>query len=223
MPPGIRAQRALATRRRMVAAAYELFCANGYLGTSMAAIAAEAGVAVQTLYYTFHTKAELLGEAIGAAVVGFELWVKPPPEPIEITDLLTWNAWWPDFDAAPDSRTALLVYITNGISILERMGPLVAAMHGGAGDPDAEAVVQIAEQRRIATYREIVERIACKPGGLRDGITEAEATDILVVLFSAEVFHSMARGRGWSRDHCARFFVETLTSLLLGPGLADGG
>ncbi|MDX6242096.1 MAG: hypothetical protein QOG10_7038, partial [Kribbellaceae bacterium] len=36
----------------MVKAAYELFCRNGYLGTTISGVAHEAGVAVPTVYYT---------------------------------------------------------------------------------------------------------------------------------------------------------------------------
>ena len=61
-----RAEKALATRRRMVKAGYDQFCANGYLGTTITAIATDAGVAVPTIYYTFGTKARLLDEALGA-------------------------------------------------------------------------------------------------------------------------------------------------------------
>jgi AcrR family transcriptional regulator len=57
----------------MVKAAYKLFCSNGYLGTTINAVAKEAGVAVPTVYYTFGTKAALLAESMGAAIVGFDL------------------------------------------------------------------------------------------------------------------------------------------------------
>src|SRR5450432_697012 len=74
-----RTDRALVTRRRMVRAAYDLFSVHGYFGTTISAIAKEAGVAVPTIYYTFGTKAALLGESLGAAIVGFDRWRKPPP------------------------------------------------------------------------------------------------------------------------------------------------
>src|SRR5687767_15454664 len=67
-------QRALVTRRRMLRAAYELFCERGYAATTMNLIAERASVAVQTLYFTFHTKAAILEEAVGAAVLGFDDW-----------------------------------------------------------------------------------------------------------------------------------------------------
>jgi len=46
-----RREKALVTRRRMLKAAYELFCEHGYATTTMDLIAKRADVAVQTLYF----------------------------------------------------------------------------------------------------------------------------------------------------------------------------
>ena len=97
-----RADKALATRRRMVNAAYDQFCANGYLGTTITAVAKGAGVAVPTIYYTFGTKARLLDEALGAAIAGFDRWHEPPLDP-SIEELLPWHRWWTDFQFSPIS------------------------------------------------------------------------------------------------------------------------
>lgn len=212
-----RAERALVTRRRVVKAAYQRFCRSGYAGATMAAIADDAGVAVQTLYYTFHTKAALLGEALGAAIVGFDLWREPPPNPIDIVELLPWHTWWANVQAAPTSSDALEIFVTHGARILQRVGPLVATLHGAAGDPDAAAVVRIGEERRVASYREVIRAVARKPSGLRRRLSEAAATDIVVVLFSADIYRALSTGRGWSHSRCTKFLGETLTAHLLEP------
>ena len=210
-----RAERALATRRRMVKAAYQLFCRHGYLGTTINAVATEAGVAVPTVYYTFGTKAALLAESLGAAIVGFDRWREPPPEPIDVVQMLPWHEWWAEFAAAPTSADALDVFISHGVGILQRVGPLVAAMHGASGDADAAAVTATAEERRVDSYREAVRVIAGKPGGLRRGLSLTKATDIVVVLFSAELYQALAVGRGWPHSQCVHFFRLTLTAQLL--------
>ena len=210
-----RAEKALATRRRMVKAAYDQFCANGYLGTTITAVAKDAEVAVPTIYYTFGTKARLLDEALGAAIVGFDRWHEPPPDPV-IEELLPWNRWWKDFNAAPTSADALGIFLTHGVAILERVAPLAAALHGATGDPEAADVVRIAEQRRIESYREAARIIAAKAGGLRDGLTVKAATDMLVVLLSAELYQSIRQGRGWSAARTAHFLRDLLSAQLLG-------
>ena len=209
-----RADKALATRRRMVNAAYDQFCANGYLGTTITAIATDAGVAVPTIYYTFGTKARLLDEALGAAILGFDRWHQPPPDP-SIEELLPWHHWWTDFNTASTSAEAFGIFLTHGVAVLERAAPLVAALHGAVGDPEAADVLRIAEERRVQAYREAVRVIAAKAGGLRGGLTVKAATDVLVVLFSAELYQSIRHGRGWSADRTALFLRELLSAQLL--------
>lgn len=215
MPAVTRAERTVETRRRMVTAAYHLFCDSGYLGTTMTAVAAEANVAVQTLYYTFHTKAELFGEAVGAAVIGFDNWRQPSRQPIPIDELPQMLTWWDAFESAPDSATALKIFVHHGVDVLDRVGPLVTALHGSAGDPEAVGVVQLGEERRVGTYRAAVRAIGGKEGGLRRGLTISEATDVLLVLFSAELYQALASGRGWPRARCERFFSDVLARQLL--------
>lgn len=198
----------------MVRAAYQLFCAHGYLGTTISAVAEEAGVAVPTIYYTFGTKAVLLEESLGAAIVGFDRWREPPPDP-QIEELLPWHPWWDDFESSPTSHAAFNILFTHGIDILERVAPLVATLHGAAGDPEASQVARISEERRVESYREAVRIMAGKRGGLRPQLTSKEASDILVALFSAELYHSLRTGRGWSAEHTAAFLRELLAAQLL--------
>ena len=48
------------------------------------------------------------------------------------------------------------------------------------------------------------------------GVSAAAATDVVVVLFSAELYQALAVGRGWSHARCVGFFREVLTTQLLG-------
>jgi AcrR family transcriptional regulator len=203
----------------MVKAAYHLFCRHGYSGTTITAAAAAAGVAVPTVYYTFGTKAALLGESLGAAIVGFDRWREPPTDPIDMSELVPWHGWWAEFEAAVTSADALDIFIANGVDILQRVAPLVAAIHGASGDADAAEIIRVGEQRRAESYGIAVHVLAGKDGGLRPGLTVDAATDIVVVLFSAELYQAMAVGRGWSHTRCAAFFRDVLTSQLLGSDL----
>src|SRR5437763_15977452 len=55
-----RREQAAATRREILDAAQRLFERQGYAATTMEAIAAEAGVALKTVYVAFETKSGLL-------------------------------------------------------------------------------------------------------------------------------------------------------------------
>lgn len=199
----IRRERTLATRRRMVGAAYRLFCERGYVATTMEAIAREAGVAVPTLYFTFRTKGAILGEALGAAVMGLDEPVGPEDAP-----------WYRAFEAEPDPRRALKILVENSAPILRRVGPLLAATYAAVGDPEVASVYALGEQRRHDGYRAIVQLLARK-GSLRRGLTVARATDILLVLLGPQLFDALANGRGWSVAECDRWIVEVLSQQLL--------
>jgi AcrR family transcriptional regulator len=200
-----RRERALATRRRMVGAAYRLFCEKGYVATTMEAIAREADVAVPTLYFTFRTKGAILGEALGAAVMGFV-------EPVGPED----SSWYAEFQAQPNARRALRILVENTTPILGRVGPLMAATYAAASDPEVTSVYELGEKRRVEGYRAIVKMLARK-GGLRSGIRVARATDILLVLLGPQLFDALANGRGWSVAECNRWIVDVLSQQLLTP------
>ena len=68
----------------------------------------------------------------------------------------------------------------------------------------------------LAAYREAVRVMAGKGGGLRPGLTAAKATDILVVLFSAELYQSIRTGRGWSSARTKTLLHDLLSAQLLG-------
>ena len=60
----LRTAQAQATRRRIVAAAADLFVTSGFAGTSVDAIAEAAGVSRKTVFTTVGGKTELLGLAL---------------------------------------------------------------------------------------------------------------------------------------------------------------
>jgi TetR/AcrR family transcriptional regulator, regulator of autoinduction and epiphytic fitness len=60
--PTLRQERAAVTRRRILEAARVLFFRDGYAATTLKAVAAEAGVAVQTIYAVFGSKLSILAE-----------------------------------------------------------------------------------------------------------------------------------------------------------------
>jgi AcrR family transcriptional regulator len=104
-------------------AAITCFTTAGYDGTTMAQIAKEAGVAVQTLYFTFHTKAQLLQQTLERAVLGDGPPV-PPPQ----------TQWYQAMLAQPAIRPAL-EHLVSGVSeILQRVAPLRPA-GGKPGSP----------------------------------------------------------------------------------------
>jgi AcrR family transcriptional regulator len=202
-PPKLgRKEKARATRTRMVQAAYKLFCDKGYVATTMEAIAREAGIAVQTLYFTFHNKTALLQEVFDASVLGHEKPVPPEAAP-----------WFAAFHREPNGARALRILVDNASEILRRVAPLAATMTAAAGDPVAAEVYQRGEALRRKGFHGIVRHLAEKHG-LRAGLTVERAVDVLFALLSPEMFHAMSRS-GWSFDEWTAWVSDLLVQQLL--------
>jgi TetR/AcrR family transcriptional regulator of autoinduction and epiphytic fitness len=199
-----RKERARQTRRRMIDAAYTLFCQRGYGAATMSDIAEEAGVAVQTLYFTFHTKAELLKETLDMAVAGDD-------DPVPIFE----RPWMKELEVEIDPRRRLELIAEHGGAILRRVAPLKAAVEAVAAfDPDAAAVWQDNEAQRRRGQGRYVELLAAS-SDLRDTITAERATDVVVVLMSHRVYQDLTAGCGWSHEEWKTWIVDTLAGQLL--------
>lgn len=199
-----RRERAQATRRRMLAAAHRLFAERGYDATPMEEIAREAEVAVQTVYFTFHTKAALLAEVVRAAVA-----VDNEPRPV------LERPWAKEDEAALDGRQLLALLIEHGTEMSRRYAPLQRAFEGAAAlDPEvAERRRAIIEGRRHG-MRHWVDVLVAK-GELRPGLTAEQAADILFVLHSPDTFLAFTAGCGWTIEEWKAWLHRALCEQLL--------
>jgi AcrR family transcriptional regulator len=124
-----RRDRARATRLRMIHAAQRVFTGHGYAGARMTDIAAEAGVAVQTVYFTFHTKAELLQACYELAVLGEDDPRPPPAQP-----------WYAAMLDARGGRAAIRRFAEGNSAIAARVAQLDDVVRSAAHEPDAARV-----------------------------------------------------------------------------------
>lgn len=201
-----RRERARATHWRIVKAAYTLFCERGYAGTTMAEIAAAAGVAVQTVYFTFHTKPALLSRAYDFAVMGDEEPLPPEQQP-----------WYLAMVREPDASNALRQFVTGVGEITRRVTPLeLVARVAADGDPDTARVMALHEGWRAEGYRGIVELLSAKTD-LRPGLTPERATDLLLLYVGMDVYHALVEGRGWTHEEWADWAVAALAEQVFGP------
>src|SRR4051794_15845688 len=198
-----RRDRARATRLRITKAAYTLFCERGYTGTTMIDVAVAAGVAVQTVYFTFHTKSELLSRAYDFAVLG-----EGDPVPPERT------AWYQKMTDEPDV-TAALGHAVEGIGeIMTRATPLDTVVRAAAGsDPETAAVRGFHERWRAQGYGAIVEILATK-SALRAGVTRERATDLLLLYLGMDVYRVLVLDFRWKHQDWIDWTVATLREQL---------
>jgi AcrR family transcriptional regulator len=182
-----RRDRARATRLRITKAAYTLFCERGYVGTTMADIAEAAGVAVQTVYFTFHTKSELLSKAYDFAVLG-----ESDPVPPELSP---WNAAM----KAESRIVPALRHAVEGIGrILARATPLDTVVRASAGsDPETAAIRARHEGWRAQGYRAMLDILTSK-ADLRAGLSPERATQLLLLYIGMDVYRVLVIDFGWT-------------------------
>jgi AcrR family transcriptional regulator/mRNA-degrading endonuclease RelE of RelBE toxin-antitoxin system len=205
-----RREQASQNRQRIIDAARALFAARGYAATSLAQVAAEAGVAVQTVYAAFGTKASLLKHAIDVALVGDHAQV-PMIEREAIKRII----------AEPDPHQALAAYAALVRQVAERAGALLAAAWAAApSDPAVAALTDELDAQRLRGMTSAAQTIAAKAaaaGYLADGITELDIRDLLWALNSPQIYSMLVGELGWSPDRFQHWLTRAWTRLLLDP------
>lgn len=204
-----RKQRAAATRRRIVETAHRLFTEEGYQVT-MEAIAAEARVAVQTVYFVFHTKAGLLREVIAFAAAG-QHEAAPVMERPWIAEAMT----------APHARRVLALSIEHGTDIFARVAPLTAAFEAAAqADPEVAEHVRAIGAARRSGMGTLVRRLSDKEW-LHAGLTLNRATDIMFAVHSHATYRILVGECGWPLADYKAWQYHTLCDQLLSKGARD--
>jgi AcrR family transcriptional regulator len=190
----------------MLAAAYELFSTQGYAPTTLPAIANAAEVHVQTLHYTFHTKANLLVAVITAYAAG-----EPGAPPVME------RSWIQGALANANGAQALALAVEHGTEIYRRVAPLNEATQTAVStEPQvAEFASQIAAARR-AGMRTLVTSLAGKHE-LAPGLDIERATDVHYLLHSHETYLGLVIGAGWSMEEYKAWLYLTLCEQLLKP------
>ena len=145
-----RAEKTRLTRRRIIAAAADLFLDEGYGATTIDQVGARAGVAVQTVYFHFGNKATLLKEALDVAAVGDD-------EPVALLA----RPWLEELTAEPDPVRVIELWTKSSREILKRVAPLLAVVRGTVGtDPDLAGQWDVNESQRRTAFRALARRLA---------------------------------------------------------------
>jgi AcrR family transcriptional regulator len=188
----------------MLAAAHKLFVERGYVATTMAAIAEAGSVAVQTVHFTFHTKADLLQELIKVMSAG-----EDDPKPVMDRE------WVQEAMTATDPQRSLALMAEHGSEIFRRMAPLRKAVETAASvDPDVATLWRSIGIARRSGIRRILSAIDAK-GELDPQLGVDRATDVASVIHSHEAFLSLTAVAGWRVEEYKAWSYMTLCDQLL--------
>lgn len=201
-----RQEQARRSREAVLDAAERLFLSQGYAATTIAAVATEAGVSVETVYKAFGGKAGVVRAVYQRGLTG-----RGPVPAYQRSDQMRTQ----ETDPRAIMRewgllTAEVASVVSPIRLLIRSAALI--------DPEMAALLKANDEERLQRMRHhagfLMER-----GYLRDGVTADEATDILWTCSSVELYELLVVQRGWSLPRFAQFVAEfMITSLLPSAG-----
>jgi AcrR family transcriptional regulator len=191
-----RQRQALQTRRLIVDAARRLFLERGYGVTTMDAIAAEAGVAVSTVYAIFKNKRAFLRE-FRAALLDEARTREIHEEARKEED--------------PELRLEMMAHQNRR---QWEFGGSMIAIHEGAAAVDREAAAELSEVLR--SRRGVMTRFVQEmKDALRPGLDAGRATAILLALCQPAVYRELVEESGWSPDEYEAWLSEALKGQLL--------
>ena len=202
---GRREAQARLTRRRVLEGATAVFLERGFAGSTMRAIAGQAGVSVPTVELLFGTKGRLLKAAIDVAIAGDD-------EPVPVLD----RGWAETAVNAANAGDFLDIVAGVIAAAQQRSAGLVLALFEAAS-ADAE-LTELAEHmttQRAATAGWIVDQLTRK-SPLGADRTRQEAIDTVWILMDPAVFDRLTRQRQWTVQQYQRWLATSIARLLIG-------
>ncbi len=201
----VREAQARRTREGVVEAAERQFLDAGYSATTIAAIAKEAGVSVDTIYKSFGGKPGIVRAIYERGLKG--------------------RGAVPAYQRSEEMRTRE----RDPRTIMRKWGKLAAEVgtevtsiqllirSAADTDPDAAALLKEISDHRLKRMR-FLARFLADRGYLRDGVTVGQAADVMWTCTSPEFYELFVLQRGWSVRRFGRFVADFMIASLL-PGL----
>jgi AcrR family transcriptional regulator len=197
-----RRQQAEQNRQAVLAAARKRFLAQGYAATTIAEIARDAGVSVETVYKAFTTKAGVLKALFDVSVAGDD-----EPIPMVQRDVIQ------NVVNATEATRKLEIYAEHLASTMPRSAPVqLLARDGAASSRDAAEVWKQIRHETLTAMTMFASDLA-NTGQLR--VSSRQARDVLWTYHAPELYELLVLERGWSAGRYGKFIAHALISALL--------
>ena len=201
-----RRSQARRARADIIDNARELFIEHGYTGTTMVAIAARAGVSVETIYKSIGNKPAVMKAVLDVAIVGDDDNVPMLERPLVA-----------QLRSEPDPRQLFARYGHHIVESWPRQVPLQLILRTAATvDADAQRQWQAAQDERLTGMTAFANDLAQR-GFLRQDVDVAEARDVLWTLTAPEQYEILVLQRGWAIERVGRFITDAMIGTLLPP------
>ncbi|MDQ1450095.1 MAG: hypothetical protein QOC79_3066 [Actinomycetota bacterium] len=199
---GRRRESARRNRDAIVEAAERRFLRDGYASTTVAAVAADAGVSVDTIYKAFGGKPGLVRAIRIRALEG-----EGPVPAEQRSDAL--------HHGERDPRKIIRAWGALTAEVAPRVAPILLLIRSAAAtDAEAVALLEEMDADRLRRMTDNARRLR-DAGHLRRGITLARTADVLWTYSAAELYELLVLRRGWSPGRYGRFVADAMIDALL--------
>jgi len=204
--PTLRQAQVAHTEQRILAAATELFGSEGYVATTLEAVARRAEVGARTVYVRFGTKAALFKRVVDVAIVG-------DTEPNDVLG----RHWMQAALTAPTAAERIAASAAAGRQIMERTGALFAvAQQAAAVEPLIAGSWQ--EGREQTRHANAVFWTRMADDGLLDPEIDRDwLIDTTTILAAAETYLLIIRLTGWDLDTYQNWLTAVWIKLATPP------
>ena len=204
-----RQQVARLSRARILDAARARFLSDGFAATTIAQVAADADVAVQTVTKHFASKPGLVKALFDVALVGDDAGVP-----------LAAREWITAILEQPDPRWKLRMYAQTLATMLPRTAPIQLLIRDAAGDPAIAAIWQQIRIGRLFGMTDLAKNLH-EGLHLRAGISIETARDVLWTYSSPELYELVVIARGWSAEQYVDLLHTATVASLLGSTISE--
>jgi AcrR family transcriptional regulator len=199
-----RTEQANRKRQTVLDVAQRAFVSTGYAGSTIAAIAREADVSVETIYKAFGGKAGLARALYYRGLEGRG--AVPAPQ---------------RSDAMSASETDPVELVRKWGAFTAEVSPIVSPLlllvrAAAATDPELEALLRETDQQRLDRMRHNADKLA-ERGFLRAEVSAETAADMMWTCTSPELYDLLVLRRGWTPRQLGDFVAKVLEAALLAP------
>lgn len=198
-----RREQAARTRAAVVDAAIALFTEHGYRATTVAGIAARAGVSPEGVHKSFGSKAALAKAAFDRAIAGDHDDVPVAQRPAAQA-----------VRAAGSVREKVEIYAADAAERMAGSARVQLLIRDGSQvDRALEPVWRALREERLHGMTMVAAHLVTAPG-LRAGLTADDVRDILFWATAVEHYDLLVLQRGWPQQRYAGWLVDTLVGAL---------
>jgi AcrR family transcriptional regulator len=198
-----RREQALARRRSVVLAARDLFERQGFRPTTIAAIAAHAGVSAESVYKGFGTKAALAKAVFDVVVAGDD-------EPVPVAERAEMRAMLDE----PDVRRKIAMFVDGLAQRQARSARVQILIRDGRHVDDALTPVWAKLNAEGLAGMTILGRHLLETGQLREGVSLEEVRDVLWNYLAIDNYERLVLSQGWPIDRYSRWLAGAITGAL---------